>query len=333
MTFSLKSILKYFILFFIGIGILYFAFKGQDLSGIWLEIKNANFFWVFASAFALWIAHILRALRWQMLYQSINYRVGFWHTYHAVIIGYLANLALPRFGEIGRCSVMLRTEKVPMFSSIGTVITERIIDVLALLLCTSFMVLFQYGLVADFVYNSIYLNIAIKFKSLNYFWLVGLAMLFLLFLSFVIYFIKKKISKKFLRILVGLKQGFNSYSKLKSKFLFVLYTFGIWFFYCLSMYLAFSSIEITSNLGLAAAFTALVFSSFAMVAPVQGGIGVFHWMVAKALVLYSLSFKDGLAYATIIHSSQILLTLILGSASLLMVLIHKNTSKEITTLK
>ncbi|MFC3561730.1 lysylphosphatidylglycerol synthase transmembrane domain-containing protein [Pedobacter jamesrossensis] len=323
MTFSLKSALKYLILFFIGVGILYLAFKGQDLSGIWLEIKNANFLWVVVSAIALWIAHVLRALRWRMLYQSINYKVGFWHTYHAVIIGYLANLALPRFGEIGRCSVMLKTEKVPMFSSIGTVITERLIDVLVLLLCTILMLIFQYSLVSDFIYNSVYLSLIIKFKSLDYFWLIGIGILVVLLLILAIYFLKKKLSNKFLRILVGLKQGFNSYSKLKNKLLFVIYTFGIWIFYCLSMYLAFSSIQITNNLGFSAAFTALVFSSFAMVAPVQGGIGVFHWMVAQALVLYSLSFKDGLAYATIIHSSQILLTLVLGSISVLFVIAKK----------
>lgn len=303
-----------------GIGILYLAFRGQDLDGIWLEIKNAKFFWVMASVASLWIAHVLRAMRWRMLYQSITYKVGFWNTYHAVIIGYLANLALPRFGEIGRCSVMLKTEKVPMFSSIGTVITERLIDVLILLLGGMFMLVFQYDLVSDFLYKSLYLSLALKLKGLNYVSLIGITLLLMLFLFLVIYFIKKKLSKKFLRILVGLKQGFSSYGQLKNKMLFILYTFGIWFFYCLSMYLAFSSIQITSNLGFNAAFTALIFSSFAMIAPVQGGIGVFHWMVAQSLVLYTLSFKDGLAYATIIHSSQILLTLILGSLSLLIVL-------------
>lgn len=304
--------------------VLYFAFKGQNLNEIWLEIKSANFLWVLASGISLWIAHILRAVRWRMLYQSINYKVGFWHTYHAVIIGYLANLALPRFGEIGRCSIMLKTEKVPMFSSIGTVITERLIDVFVLLLCTALMLFFQYNLVSDFIYNNVYLNLAVKLKGLNYGWLLGMAALFILFLFLAIYFLKKKLSKRFLRILVGLKQGFNSYGKLKNKPLFILYTLGIWFFYCVSMYLAFSSIQITSNLGLSAAFTALVFSSFAMIAPVQGGIGVFHWMVTQSLVLYSLSFKDGLAYATIIHSSQILLTLILGSVSILSVLTKKS---------
>ncbi|GGI22915.1 lysylphosphatidylglycerol synthase transmembrane domain-containing protein [Pedobacter mendelii] len=329
MTFSLKSALKYLILFFIGVGILYLAFKGQDLSGIWREIKSANFLWVIASAIALWIAHLLRALRWRMLYQSINYKVGFWHTYHAVIIGYLANLALPRFGEIGRCTVILKTEKVPMFASIGTVITERLIDIIVLLSSGLLMLFVQYDLVSDFLYKTVYINLAVKIKSLNYLWLFGLLILVIIIISALIYFISKKLNKKVLRVIAGLKQGFNSYSKLKNKPLFILYTTGIWFFYFLSMYLAFSAIQITSGLGVNAAFTALVFSSFAMVAPVQGGIGVFHWMVAQALVLYNLSFKDGLAYATILHSSQLLIILILGSLSLFFVL---TGSKKINNL-
>jgi len=105
--------------------------------------------------------------------------------------------------------------------------------------------------------------------------------------------------------------------------LFLVYTLGIWTFYLLSMYFAFSAIPSTSGLYFDAAFTAVVFSGFAMAAPVQGGIGVFHWVVAQALVLYGISFKDGLAYATIIHSSQVLLILFLGSISLFIVLSKK----------
>jgi len=326
-------VLKYLILFLVGIGVLFLAFKGQDLSKIWLEIQNADFLWVILSAFSVLIAHVLRALRWRMLYHSINYKVGFWRTYHAVIIGYLANLALPRFGEIGKCSVILRTEKVPMFASIGTVITERLFDVLILGISGILLLVFQYDLVYGFLYKIIYLNLTHKIQSLNFFWLISLIVFTAALISVLIFFIRKRLSNKVLRILVGLRQGFNSYKRLNSKPMFMLYTFGIWFFYWFSMYLAFSAISITSGLGFNAAFTTLVFSSFAMIAPVQGGIGVFHWMVAQALLLYAISFKDALAYATIIHSSQILLILILGTLSLLFVLTKKSGSKQTATFR
>ncbi|WP_412466994.1 lysylphosphatidylglycerol synthase transmembrane domain-containing protein [Pedobacter sp. KLB.chiD] len=323
MTFDLKTALKFIILFLIGIGVLCLAFRGQDLEKIWEEIKTANYFWVVISAIAVLIAHMLRALRWQMLYQSIHYNVSFWHAYHAVMIGYLANLALPRFGEIGRCSVVHKAAKVPMFASIGTVITERLFDILMLLLTSLAMLIFQYDSVADFLYQTIYLNVTKKLSTVNYWWLIGIGVLILLFTVIAVYFLRQKFSKKFLRIFVNLRQGFGSYSKLKQKGLFLTYTLGIWFFYLLSMYFAFSSIPSTTGLHFNAAFTAIVFSGFAMAAPVQGGIGVFHWMVAQSLILYGISFKDGLAYSTIIHSSQVLLILVLGSLSLCLILTRK----------
>lgn len=324
MTFGLKTALKYIILFLIGITVLYLAFRGQDLGNIWLEIKEANYFWVTASVFAVWLAHVLRALRWQMLYRSIKYKVGFWNAYHAVMIGYLANLALPRFGEIGRCSVIHRAERVPMFASIGTVITERLFDVLILFLSGLAMLIFQYDVVHDFLYQTIYLNIEKKLASINYFWLIGIGTLIILLLAFSIYFLRRRFSRKFLKVFVSLRQGFGSYGKLSQKALFLTYTLAIWVFYALSMYFCFFAIQSTAALSPSAAFTAMVFSGFAMAAPVQGGIGVFHWMVAQALVLYSISFNDGLAYATIIHSSQVLLILIFGCFSLLLVLTRKS---------
>ncbi|WP_158542216.1 lysylphosphatidylglycerol synthase transmembrane domain-containing protein [Pedobacter chinensis] len=323
MTFNLKTAIKYITLFSVGIGVLYLAFRGQDLESIWLEITSANYFWVAVSAIAVWVAHILRALRWQLLYKSIHYKVSFANAYHAVIIGYLANLALPRFGEIGRCSIINRVEKVPMFASIGTVITERLFDVLVLFITTIAMLVFQYDIVSDFLYDTIYINLVRKLATINYTWLVGIAILFIMLIGVTIYFLRQKFSKKLLRIFVNLRQGAGSYGKLKQKGIFLIYTAGIWLLYLFSMYSAFSCIKATSELHLNTAFTALVFSGFAMAAPVQGGIGVFHWVVAQALVLYSISFKDGLAYTTIIHSSQVLLILVLGSLSLIRILIKK----------
>lgn len=304
----------------IGVGILYLAFRGQDLERIWLEVKTANLFYVISSALSVLIAYLLRALRWQMLYESIHYKVSFWNVYHGVIIGYLANLALPRFGEVVRCSVMQRTEKVPIFSSLGTVITERLFDVLILLLTGLAMLIFQYDLIFDFLDQHIYHSVANRLSQVNYIWLMAFGILIMMLSSASFYFLRSRVSKKFLRIFVSLRQGFGSYSKMKNKWKFLLFTFLIWGFYLISMYLCFSALHATSNLHFNAGFTALVFSGFAMAAPVQGGIGVFHWMVGQSLVLYSISFKDGLAYATIIHSSQVLLILFLGCLSIFLTL-------------
>jgi len=316
LTSSFKNAIKYCLLFFLGIAVLYFAFKDQNLHQIWLEIKTANIFWVCLSAFAVWLAHVFRALRWQMLYRSIRYRVTFWNTYHAVMVGYLANLALPRFGEVARCSIIQKTEKVPMFASIGTVITERLFDVFVLLTTAIGMIIFQHSIVSDFLHDVIYTQVLSKLSAVGFLWLIPTVILIAVLVIMLFMLARKKFGKKVLRMLVALRQGFSSFKKLNNKKTFVLYTLLIWVFYLLSMYFAFMAIPPTEHLGLSAAFTSIVFSGFAMAAPVQGGIGVFHWIVAQGLVLFGISFNDGLAYATLIHSSQILLILILGSLSL-----------------
>ncbi|WP_316798861.1 lysylphosphatidylglycerol synthase transmembrane domain-containing protein [Pedobacter frigidisoli] len=323
MTFDLKTALKYLLLFSLGVGILYLAFRGQDLRSLWWEIKSADYFWVLASMAAVLAAHVLRALRWQLLYQSMKYNIGINNIYHAVMIGYLANLALPRFGEIGRCSVIHKTNKVPMFVSIGTVITERLFDMGMLLASATCITFFQYDKLSSFFQKILVENIRDRFDHISYWWFLAVLLIMVVLGGFVFYLLRQKVGRKLLKLFISLRQGFSSYKKLNQKGIFWIYTLSIWFFYILSMYTCFFALQSTAQLGVGVAATAIVFSGFAMAAPVQGGIGVFHWMVAQSLVLYTVPFKDGLAYAAIIHSSQVLLVLVLGSVSLIMVLTRK----------
>ncbi|RZL29988.1 MAG: hypothetical protein EOO96_19050, partial [Pedobacter sp.] len=124
---------------------------------------------------------------------SIDYKVSFLNTYHAVIIGYLANLALPRFGEVGRCSIIHKTEKVPMFASIGTVITERLFDVLVLFITASVMLTFQYDIVSGFLHDAIYVNLISKISAVNYFWLTGIVALLIIFIVILRMFLKLRL--------------------------------------------------------------------------------------------------------------------------------------------
>src|SRR5690606_35562299 len=115
------------------------------------DLRDADYFWVFMSLLAVWLAHVFRAIRWQMLIRPLGYRPKLTNTYHAVIIGYLANLALPRMGEVTRCGVLNRTDRIPVNALIGTVITERLIDVFCLLLVTVLAVLLKFDVISGFV--------------------------------------------------------------------------------------------------------------------------------------------------------------------------------------
>lgn len=220
MTSDLKTAIKYITLLSIGLGLLYLVFQGQDLKNIWDQIKKANYFWIGLSALSVLIAHFLRALRWRLLYRSIHYPVSATNSYHAVIIGYLANLAVPRLGELIRCSVIRKAENVPMFASIGTVITERLVDVLILLVATLLMLCSQYDLVSDFVNEVIINGIISRFYSLNYLWILGIVLMLFIFIGGMVYFLRQRFSKRLLRIFVNLRQGFGSYHAMENKILF-----------------------------------------------------------------------------------------------------------------
>ncbi len=321
--------LKYILLFIASIILLWLAFKGQDIQKLWFDLQNANYFWVTVSALSCLLAHFIRAVRWQMLIRTLNYNPKLANTFYAVMVGYLANLALPRMGEISRCAILVKTDKIPANSLLGTVIVERFIDLLMLIIIVLLAIFLQFDIIFNFFktnlsfnVNNLYLNITIAFLILLFICAAGYLAYRLLLKNK-----EKGIGKKIFNLFVGLKEGIISVFKMDKKGWFLFHSLFIWFLYFLSTYLCFFAINATENLTVGAAFSVLVFGSLAMLAPVQGGIGAYHWMVSQGLLIYNIAKADGLAYATIIHSSQTIIILLIGSISLLFVLIQSNKEK------
>lgn len=314
---------------------LYLAFKGQDMDRILSDLRDADYFWVFMSLLAVWLAHVMRAVRWRMLIRPLGYRPKFSNTYHAVIIGYLANLALPRMGEITRCGVLNRTDKVPVNALIGTVITERLIDVFCLLVVTALAVLLEFELISDFVMERVQALFAGTVSGAA---ITGIIALFFVLLYFGLryYFKRNKFKllrwnffRKMINLLSGFRKGFTSIAKMQNRTLFWTYTAVIWGFYLLASWFGFKVLASTNFLDLGVAAVILALGSLGMAAPVQGGIGPYHWMVSEGLTFFGLSREAGLAYATISHTSaQILLILALGAISMLAVFLETYKRKR-----
>ncbi len=305
------------------------AFKGQDFDRLLGDLKSANYWWVLASVGACLMAHVLRAIRWNMLIEPLKQGTPLLqNTFYAVMIGYLANLAFPRMGEISRCGVIHKTDRIPLNQLIGTVITERLIDLLMLIVIIGLSIVLQYKFISSFLYERLLLKLGehISYVSILTFASVLLACAFLVF-----YIVLKKNHwggvKKMRSLWNGFSSGLSSVKRMQEKRLFVLYSILIWFFYFLSTYLCLFALNALSSLGPVVALSILVFGSLGMLAPVQGGIGAFHWIVAEGLTIYSISRNDGLAYATIIHSSQTLLVLFIGLISMIIIII--NSSKQL----
>lgn len=316
--------------------LLWLAFRGQNLEQIVYDLKNANYFWVLASVVVSVFAHYVRALRWNMLIQPLGFKPSNSNTFHAVMIGYLANLAVPRMGEVSRCGVLNRSDKIPLNNLIGTVIVERIIDVIFMLSILAFSILIQFKQIFGFINENLFKNLINKLPSATFIIVFILAIIAAL-ISF--YFLAKKYHQNFLRftfyqkiwnVLLGFKDGIVSVIKMENKWKFIFYSILIWVFYILSTYLCYFAIEATSGLTIISAIFIMAIGGLGMAAPVQGGIGAFEASVQLGLLVYGIDASSGLSYATLSHSSQILSILILGSISLIYIFAKYRKSTNVS---
>ncbi len=317
------SVVKYLLFLSLAIFLLYWTFQGQDIGSLFNNIQQANYLWVLASVLACLIAHVLRAIRWTLLIEPLGYNISTKNAFYAVMIGYLANLAFPRLGEVSRCGVLHKTDKVPMNQLLGTVITERLFDLLLLLSTTLLAILLEFKRISGFIYQHVWLKLETVFADGLVLWMSLISMVLILFF----YAIRSKIRiliKPFSNSLKGFKSGLLSFWGMKNKGPFMLLSVLIWFCYFLSTYLCFFALSDTAELSPLAALSALVLGSLGMIVPVQGGIGAFHWMVAEGLGLYGIDKLHGLAFATLIHSTQLLVILIIGGISLIPTLLYRN---------
>lgn len=319
---TLSSVLKYVFLLGIGGLFLYLAFRGQDTGKLVSDLVNADYKWVALSALACLLSHVFRAIRWGMLIKPLGHQPQFRNTFSAVMLGYLANLALPRLGEVSKCAALSKAEKIPADQLIGTMLVERIFDFLMLLLVTALTLFVEFDQIAAFTYRIASEQYSTTSRNLP---AVGIALL----LAFVVvtsawYLLKNgKVSmpEKFVVFWYGVRNGLLSVKTIESKSTFLFHTLMIWGMYLLSTYLCFYGLDATSDLGFGAALATLFFGSIGMTIPVQGGIGTYHFMVAQGLTAYAINRTDGLAYATIIHSSQTLVILIIGSICLFLLML------------
>lgn len=243
-----------------------------------------------------------------------------------MMIGYFANLAIPRMGELTRCGVVSKYEKVPFSKLLGTVVTERVFDMVMLLLLTLIVVVTQFKQVGIFLDN----NEDIKQKLIGMFsspvtWGV-LGVLVLGLIAFIWFLRKGTFFTRLHHFLTGVKEGLLTVKDVDHKWLFIGHTVFIWLMYYLMLYVCFFCFKFTSGLGPMVGLTVFVLSSYGMVAPVQGGVGAWHFMVIAALMIY-LPHTEGVesmtkTFALLTHGTMTLLYIVVGVICLLILPIY-----------
>jgi uncharacterized membrane protein YbhN (UPF0104 family) len=318
----LLTFLKYALLLSISGALMWYAVRGQDLSRIGHYIRTANYFWLGLSLILSALGYFSRAYRWQMQLDASRTPAPFWQVYHAMMVGYLANLVLPRAGEVIRCSVLRRTGGVPVQIALGTVVTERVIDVVVLLGLLGATLLLDFNTFWAF-FNDKLLGGKADTIARNPLPLLVAGIIALLLLAGVGYTLFRNLERlrqnalfnKATLFIKGLLAGVFSVLKLERKGVFLLHTLFTWLVYYLMDYLAFYCFPETSGLGLKAALAVLTFGAFGMAAPVAGGIGPFHVLVQGILLAYGISKEAGIAYALVVHGAQTLLVVLMGGIS------------------
>lgn len=317
-----KSILTYLFSTILAVGLLYWAFSSSELrwEDIYQTLQQADYRWVSLSILIALFSHLLRALRWQQLLAALTYQPGATRTLSAVLIGYFANFIVPRMGEVSRCGSLTKTAGIPFEKSFGTVITERVVDLLSLVLLIG-LVFFvgwepiQQNLFPNFQLPS--LPIWISLGGIGIVILVGLWRKKDLVAESWTKFAK---SSKIGRILDGWLSGIISIQNLENPFLFVLYTLGIWIAYFANTYILLLAFPASRHLGLDAGLIVLVMGTFGMATPTQGGIGAYHKLVAAALVFYHIPLKEATVLATFFHGTQMATILFCGGLSFILTL-------------
>lgn len=320
---KLFSIIK--VVFFLGLGILIIWLVAKNLTEeqkqqVYQSLKGADYTWVVLSIAIGIISNISRAVRWKMLLKPLGHSPRLSNTFFAVMIGYLANLAVPRLGEISRCGVLTRYEKIPFNQSFGTVITERIIDVLVLLL----IFIITFFLESEKIYHYTIQTIVTPLKnkiSGNHSFVYGGCVILIAIVVVVLIARKKTESNSLLSkiktLLLGFWEGIKSIKNIENPALFIAHSLFIWLMYYFSVYVCFYCFEDTSKLSASAALVLLAFGSIAAIIT-PGGIGAYPVIAAEVLSLYDIPLPIGFAFGWVVWLSQEILLIILGLASLVL---------------
>ncbi len=309
---SIKNTLKTILPILLGVFLVWYSYYStseEDRSEIIHYVKNADLFWVGVSVFLGILTHLSRAVRWNYLLQPLGYKPKLFNNILIILTAYFTNLGIPRSGEILRATALATYEHVPFQKGFGTIVTERVIDLVMLFLIVAIALFLQTDIIWGFLQQ----------KGFNLILLLVLIGSGLLVLSLGMYVVKKSNSKFALKLktfLRGLLEGILSIFRMKNKWSFVLHTLFIWLAYIAMFWVIKYTVLETVDLSVSQLLVAFVAGAFAMSAT-NGGIGIYPIAVSSALAIFGISKVSGDAFGWIMWISQTLMIVVFGAISFL----------------
>lgn len=327
------------VLLFLSMGLLllYLITRGQNTQLIVEELRHANYLWILLAMVCAIISHFLRAIRWNRLIRTLGYETKPFQTFYAVMTGYLANLAVPRMGEITRCVTLSKASNTPFNALAGTVVAERVFDFFTMMAIIFFTIVFQFDFLRSFI-RTTFVEPTLRRGTDNWILITSLAAVSLVLIILMFFVLRKKrqwdggsrFISKVRRHMKGFINGVKTIKRMQGKGWFVLHTVAIWGLYYLTVYLCFFAIPATSHLSPLAALTLLAVGSLGILAPVPGGVGTYHFLTIITLrELYHVAGEPATSYAYITHANQIVVSIIAGTISWIILSFQQKTRKRV----
>ena len=319
-----------FILFLsLGIVLLWYStstLTEEDVKKVKDLVFRADLLYVFPSIGALLLSHYIRAIRWKMMLDELGTKPGLTNVFLSVLVGYFLNLVFPRLGEVAKCSLLGKYEKMPVDKLIGTIVAERILDLVCLFIVIVLTIATQLDQLGAYA-NELIDKLVVKAnQSANIVILFFSGIFIFLVLGYWI-FKKSKWLKTIQSFFQGIKEGLFVIRKIEKKRMFLVYTVMIWFLYLLSIRIGFYSMLETNSLSWVPSLTILTFGSFAMIAT-QGGVGAYQLAVQKTLSLYQINEVSGLAFGWLLWSVQTFMLLVVGPIAMLLLFLLNRKKGE-----
>ncbi|SFZ89810.1 hypothetical protein SAMN05428642_101575 [Flaviramulus basaltis] len=308
MKLKITSILKISLPLLLGVFLVWYSLSQISIDELVEYFKKADYTWVFLGLFLGFLSHLSRAYRWRFQLEPLGYKIKLGNSIMAVFATYLINYTIPRAGEVARASILTNYEGVPFEKGFGTIVAERIADMIVMLVIIAITLFLEF----DFIYGFL----IEKFNPTKLIIALGLAIVLFVF---ALRFIKKGKSKLALKIkdfVNGLIEGAFSIFKMKKKWAFIFHTLFIWAMYVLMFYVTSFSLEQTSSIPFAAILIGFIAASFS-IAATNGGIGSYPEAVVLAFLLFSIPEDPSRAFGWIMWTSQTVMVIIFGGLSLI----------------
>lgn len=328
-----KSLLQVLISLAIGFFLIWIIYKDlteEDKANIVNSFREANYWWIVASLAVALLSHVFRAYRWKYPLDSLQLKVDMPNRFAAVMIGYLANLALPRVGEVTRCAVLARYKKLPFEKLFGTVLAERLVDALILLFITALAVVIQLDVLSEFITKT-FGPVLDKAQNMVFMAIIALLVLAAAFVGWK--FLQRSthpFALKFRDKMGGLIDGFATLKTMKGQVGFYFHTFLIWLSYFVMYVLTFKCFPETAEVPVSGMLASFALGGLSIVA-VQGGLGAYPLAIMLILAVYGVEESLGYAFGWIVWVAQTAQIIVVGFLAMLaMPLLNSTPQNQVT---